>query len=75
VAEKELTKFAAPSVPLFEIVLKYFHVTFEDFTNYFLTAETVCVGMFGLEIVSRLLVLFYDLYNNGTLLQTMVLYA
>jgi len=75
VAEKELTKLAAPSVPLFEIVLKYFNLTFEDFTNYFLTAETVCVGMFGLEIVSRLLVLFYDLYNNGTLLQTMVLYS
>jgi hypothetical protein len=75
VAEKELTKLSAPSVPLFEIVLKYFNVTFEDFTNYFLTAETVCVGMFGLEIMSRLLILFYDLYNNGTLLQTMVLYS
>ena len=75
VAEKELTKLHAPSIPLFEIVLKYFNLTFENFTNYFLTAETVCVGMFGLEIMSRIGILLYDLYNNGTLLQTMVLHS
>lgn len=75
VAEKELTKVYAPSVPLFEIVLKYFDLTFEHFTNYFLTAETVCVMMFGLEIMSRLGILFYESYNNGTLLQAMVLYS
>lgn len=75
VAEKELTKVYAPSVPLFEIVLKYFDLTFDHFTNYFLTAETVCVAMFGLEIMSRFVILLYDGYNNGTLLQTMVLYS
>ena len=75
VAEKELTKVYAPSIPLFEIFLKYFHLTVDDFTNYFLTAETVCVGMFGLEIMSRVGILLYDLYNNGTLLQAMVLYT
>jgi len=74
VAEKELTKLHAPSVPLFERVLKYFNLTFDNFTNYFLTAETVCVTMFGLEIVSKVIPLLYDLYNNGNLLQTMVLY-
>lgn len=74
VAEKELTKMYAPSVPLFEIVLKYFNMSFEDFTNYFLTAETVCVVMFGLEIISRIGILLYDLYINGTILQAMVLY-
>jgi hypothetical protein len=75
VAEKELTKMYAPSVPLFEIFLKYFNLTFEDFTSYFLTAETVCVAMFGLEIMSRILLLLYDVYNNGDILQTMVLYG
>ena len=75
VAEKELTKVYAPSIPLFEVFLKYFNLTFENFTNYFLTAETVCVIMFGLEIMSRLGILLYDTYNNGTFLQTMVLYG
>ena len=75
VAEKELTKLYAPSVPLFELILKYFNLTFEHFTNYFLTAETVCVAMFGLEIMSRVITLLYESYNNGTLLQTMVLYS
>jgi hypothetical protein len=68
IAEKELTKVYAPSVPLFEIFLRYFGVTFDNFTNYFLTAETVCVAMFGLEIISQCIVLFYDVYNNGKLL-------
>jgi len=75
VAEKELTKMHAPSIPLFEIFLDYVGLTFEDFTNYFLTAETVCVGMFGLEIMSRLLLVLYDLYNNGGILQALVLYS
>ena len=75
VAEQALTKMYDPSIPLFKVFLTYFHLTFDDFTNYFLTAETVCVGMFGLEIVSRILILFYELYNNGGLLQTMVLYS
>ncbi len=74
VAEKELTRMYAPSIPLFEMVLKYFHLTFEDFTNYFISAETVCVIMFGLEIVSKIILVLYDLYKNDTLFQTMVLY-
>lgn len=64
IAEKELTKLHAPSIPLFEIVLKYFHLTFENFTSYFLTAETVCVGMFGLEMLSKLSVYLYKNYNS-----------
>jgi hypothetical protein len=62
-AEKELTKIQAPSIPLFELVLKYFGLTFEHFTNYFLTAETVCVAMFGLELLSKLSVYLYENYD------------
>lgn len=61
VAEKELTKLYSPSVPLFEMVLKYFGLTFNDFATYFLMAETVCITMFGLEIVSRIILLFYKI--------------
>ena len=63
VAEKELTKFHAPSIPLFEVVLKYFGLTFDDFTNYFITAETVCILMFTLEMLSKLSVFFYKKYD------------
>lgn len=62
-AEKELTKFHAPSIPLFEVVLKYFNLRFDDFTNYFLTAETVCVLMFTLEMLSKLSVYLYEKYD------------
>jgi hypothetical protein len=66
VAEKELTKVYAPSIPLFEVLLKYFNLSFEDFTNYFLTAETVCVIIFGLELLSKLSVYLYE--KNGILI-------
>jgi len=62
-AEKELTKFHAPSIPLFEIVLRWFNLTFQHFTNYFLTAETICVIMFSLEMLSKLSVYLYE--KNG----------
>jgi hypothetical protein len=58
VAEKELTKLYAPSIPLFELVLKYFNLSFDNFTNYFITAETVCITMFGLELLSKIIVIF-----------------
>lgn len=62
-AEKELTKFYSPSIPLFEVVLRWFNLTFEHFTNYFLTAETICVLMFSLEMLSKLSVYLYE--KNG----------
>ena len=68
IAEKELTKMYAPSIPLFEVVLNWLNFTFEDFTNYFITAETTCIIMFGLEIMSKVVVLLYDMYINGKLL-------
>lgn len=65
-AEKELTKLQAPSIPLFEVVLKYFGLTFDHFTNYFLTAETVCVIMFTLEMLSKISVYLYE--KNGIII-------
>lgn len=62
-AEQELTQMHAPSIPLFEIVLSWLNLTFDHFTNYFLTAETVCVLMFSLEMVSKLSVYFYKNYG------------
>ena len=63
IAERELTKFYVPSIPLFEVVLKYIGLTFDDFTNYFISAETICVSMFALEILSKLSVYFYKKYG------------
>lgn len=63
VAEKELTKLHAPSIPLFEFVLQKLNLTFEHFTNYFITAETVCVVMFSLEMLSKLSVILYEKYD------------
>ena len=62
-AEKELTKLHAPSIPLFEFVLQKLNLTFEHFTNYFLTAETVCVLMFTLEMLSKLSVEIHKDYG------------
>ena len=63
IAEKELTKMYSPSVPLFEIILKYFGLTFADFTTYFLMAESVCITMFALELISKFSVYLYQKYD------------
>lgn len=63
-AEQELTKLNAPSIPLFKAILEKLNITFEDFTNYFLTAETTCVIMFSLEMLSKLTVYSYHYYHQ-----------
>ena len=51
VAEKDLTKNTSPFHDLFENV---FHISTNDFTNYFIVAETIAVMCFSLEIMSRI---------------------
>jgi hypothetical protein len=63
VAEKELTKLYAPSIPLTEIVLKWFGLTFDDFAIYLIVAETVCIAMFSLELLSKLSVYLFSQVN------------
>jgi hypothetical protein len=50
IAEKNLTKNTSPFHTLLQDV---FQVSSTDFTNYFVTAETVALGCFGLELISR----------------------
>lgn len=50
VAEKNLTKNISPFHTLLEDV---FQISSTDFSNYFITAETVALGCFGLELISR----------------------
>lgn len=63
IAEKELTQYHAPSITLFEFVLDYMNITFEQFTNYILIAETTAVAAFGLELLSKLSVFLYKKYD------------
>ena len=63
VAEKELTKTYVPSIPWFKLFFEIMHINIEEFANYFLTAETVCVIMFGLEMISKVSVILYEKYE------------
>lgn len=62
IAEKELTNTIAPSRLLFKQTLSLFGINFNNYMDHFLVAETVCVGMFGLELLSKLSVFLYDKY-------------
>ena len=50
VAEKNFTKNISPFHILLEDV---FQISSTDFSNYFVVAETVALGCFGLELISR----------------------
>lgn len=63
IAEKEFTNVSAPSLLLFKEALGLLGISFTDFMDYFVVAETVCVGMFGLELLSKLSVFLYGNYG------------
>lgn len=58
IAEKDLTKNTSPFHELFENV---FQISTNDFTTYFVVAETVAVGCLGLELISRISMYFQGL--------------
>jgi hypothetical protein len=63
VAEKNLTNRYAPSAHLFKVVLDFFSISMDSFTNYFVLVETAVVGMFGLELLSRYSNYLHKLFN------------
>ena len=63
IAEKEFTTVEAPSLLLFKEALSLFGISFSSFMDYFVVAETVCVGMFGLELLSKLSLFLYRNYG------------
>ena len=60
VAEQKLTN---NEPPFFQIIRDILHIQPTEFVNYFLVAETVWVGCFGLELLSKLSVFLYDYYD------------
>jgi hypothetical protein len=60
VAEQKLTN---KEPPFFQIIRDILHIQPTEFINYFLVAETVWVGCFGLELLSKLSVFLYDYYD------------
>lgn len=60
VAEQKLTK---TEPPFFQIIRDILHIQPTEFINYFLVAETVWVGCFGLELLAKLSVFLYDYYD------------
>lgn len=63
VAEKNLTNTIAPSTRLFKVVLDFFSISIESFTNYFVLVETTVVGMLCFEIISRYSNYLHKLYD------------
>ena len=60
VAEQKLTNNEPPFYKLIRDVLG---INPDEFTTYFVIAETVVVGCFGLELVSRLSVYLHEFYG------------
>jgi hypothetical protein len=60
VAEQKLTN---NEPPFFQIIRDILHIQPTEFVNYFLVAETVWVGCFGLELLSKLSVFLYEYYD------------
>jgi hypothetical protein len=60
VAEQKLTN---NEPPFFQIIRDILHIQPTEFINYFLVAETVWVGCFGLELLAKLSVYLYDYYD------------
>lgn len=56
VAENDLTNKQAS--PFHELVEMMFHVSTDDFINYFIVAETVALCCFALELISRIFLAF-----------------
>lgn len=64
VAEKNLTQSISPYHELLHKILKSYNISIDEFVRYFMITETVGVGCFALEIVSRCFhYLFKYLYN------------
>ena len=51
VAEKDFTQNVAPFHKILESI---FQITPNDFTNYFIVAETVALACFGLELIAQI---------------------
>jgi len=60
VAEQKLTN---NEPPFFQIIRDILHIQPTEFVNYFLVAETVWVGCFSLELLSKLSVFLYEYYD------------
>jgi hypothetical protein len=60
IAEQKLTN---NEPPFFQIIRDILHIQPTEFINYFLVAETVWVGCFGLELLAKLSVYLYDYYD------------
>jgi len=60
VAEQKLTN---NEPPFFQIIRDILHIQPTEFVNYFLVAETVWVGCFGMELLSKLSVFLYEYYD------------
>ena len=60
IAERKLT---SKEPPFYEIIRDVLHVEPENFTLHFLVAETVAVGCFSLELISKLSVFLYEYYG------------
>lgn len=62
IAERKLT---SKEPPFYEIIRDILHVEPEQFTLHFVVAETIAVGCFGLELISKLSVFLYEYYDVG----------
>jgi hypothetical protein len=60
IAERKLTN---KEPPFYEIVRNILHIEPIQFTLHFVIAETIAVGCFGLELVSKLSVFLYEYYD------------
>jgi hypothetical protein len=60
VAEHKLTN---KDPPFYEIIRDIFHIDPTQFTIHFIIAETIAVGCFGLELISKLSIYIYSINN------------
>ena len=60
VAEQKLTN---QEPPFYKIIRDVLGISPSEFTTYFVIAETIAVGCFGLEIISKISVYIYEFYG------------
>jgi hypothetical protein len=60
VAERSLTKHEPP---FFKIIRDILEINTDEFISYIVTVETVAVGCFGLELISKLSVYIHEFYG------------
>ena len=60
VAERSLTKHEPP---FYKIIRDVLGINPNEFTTYFVIGETVAVGCFGLELISKLSLYIHDFYG------------